>query len=253
MKAILIQSAMQAEIELLIRETRAVLDKSVAGYDFYKSFWNGCPVIISKTNLGMSNAAAATVIGINEYNPGVIINQGTAGAHSKKVHTGDIIIGKSAVNINSYEKPILKDGVDYKNWIHKTFTEDPEEIAPKYTCNDYLYNIFCNTKTPKKIKVHTGIIGSGDVWNKEFEFINHLNNTLGTLCEDMETASVYNIANRFKIAVIGIRVASNNEILGEEFDVTTSQNAQKFVIDTLDTIVNGCQKHYITGEYNEIK
>ena len=49
---------------------------------FYKGTINDYPVVVSVTEIGMTNAAVATTLGIENFNPIAIINQGTAGGTS---------------------------------------------------------------------------------------------------------------------------------------------------------------------------
>lgn len=53
--------------------------EKIGGWTFWKGTYNGYPMIISKTRMGMSNSAAATALAIERYKPIAIINQGTAG------------------------------------------------------------------------------------------------------------------------------------------------------------------------------
>ena len=238
MKAILIQGAMDIEINLFKSTFRAVLDKSIGGFEFYKAFLYGCPIIISKTNIGMSNASCATTIGIMEYDPAVIINQGIAGGYGN-VQTCDIVFGKNTVNINSFEKPAREEGIDYKSWVHTDFKEYDDNKDAKNTlqCNEELMEFFSKVHYASGV-MHKGKIGSGDVWNKETDFINFLQEKLGVLCEDMETAAVYNVANRFNVPVIGIRVISNNEILKEDYSLDAAKYCQRFILSCLEKSEN---------------
>lgn len=68
----------------------------------------------------------------------------------------------------------------------------------------------------------------GDVWNKEADRIFYLNQRYGILCEDMESVSVYTIANLYDIPVIGIKAVSNNEFLKEEYYKEVGIESQKF-------------------------
>ena len=77
-----------------------------------------------------------------------------------------------------------------------------------------------------------GVIGSGDIWNREADKILMLNREYGVLCEAMEGIAVYTVANNFKIPVIEIRVISNNEILNEKYDLI-----QKFTYDLIQKII----------------
>ena len=74
-----------------------------------------------------------------------------------------------------------------------------------------------------------GIIGSGDVWNAEKDRLLWLSENYQVICEDMETVGTYKIANQFKIPTIGIRILSDNLLLGESYDKTVGKIGQKFV------------------------
>lgn len=101
-RPILLQGAMETEIEYF-KEVISNLEKiELYGYDFYKGEIQGYPIIISKTKIGLIEASLATFIAITNFNPIAVINQGTAGACSKDLHTKDIVIGEKCININSY-------------------------------------------------------------------------------------------------------------------------------------------------------
>lgn len=77
-------------------------------------------------------------------------------------------------------------------------------------------------------KIHFGTIASGDIWNKNKKRITYLNQKYGALCEDMESVSVYTVANRYDIPVIAIKGISNNEILDEKYHYSVSKDMQEF-------------------------
>ena len=104
-KVILIQGAMNIEIEYLINQLKEKEKIAIAEYEFYKGTISNKTIIISKTLIGTINATIATSIGISRFKPDVIINQGIAGSHKKDIHIGDIVIGEKCCNINSYSMP----------------------------------------------------------------------------------------------------------------------------------------------------
>lgn len=228
MRPIIISGAMESEINHFLYKMGEFTLEEIAGYKFYIGKINNISVVISKTNIGMSNVASATSISILKYNPICIINQGTAGSHSRDVHRGDIVIGVNAVNINSFEK----DDMNYQTWKHADFSEHDSDSKSCFMADNTLVEIFKNIQTDKI--VHFGTIGAGDVWNKDIGFIDFLNSNFKTLCEDMESASFYNVCNRFNVPSIGIRVISNNEILGEEYDKNSS--CQEFIMSALANV-----------------
>lgn len=228
MRPILISGAMESEISILKEKLSAKLCKNISGFEFYQANFENYPIIISKTNIGISNSAIATTLGILEFDPVCVINQGTAGSHSRKVLRGDIVIGCKALNINSFEK----DSSDFTTWKHTNFSEYDDNSCDEFLACEKLCQILMNLDCKN---IHFGTIGSGDVWNKSTEFIDFLNEKYQTLCEDMETVSIYNVCNKFSLPVIGIRVISNNEILGQSYDKNAS--AEPVVISVLEKII----------------
>lgn len=89
---------------------------------------------------------------------------------------------------------------------------------------DFLKNNTNNT-------VYKGTLGSGDAFNREIDRINWISSTFDSLCEDMESIGVYLACQQFNVPCIGIRIISNNEIIGEELDEDQAIYLQKLLID----------------------
>ena len=208
-KPILIQGAMDIEIEWLLKEAINLEKITINNKDFYKGYINEIPVVISKTDIGTLNTAIATMAAIMEFKPLIIINQGIAGAHISDLHINDIVIGEKVANINTFDTEVkaFGEGSNSFDWSgHDWFplsidgNEDLIEVAKKI---EY-----------KNGKVYCGVIGSGDIWNKEVDRINWIHEKYETLCEDMESIATYTVCDNFNIPCIGIRIISNNEIIG---------------------------------------
>jgi len=72
-KPIIIQGALQSEIDFLL-EKFTVLEKIlIGGYVFYECMHKEYPVIVSKTKIGEISSAAATALAVQKYDP-VFIN-----------------------------------------------------------------------------------------------------------------------------------------------------------------------------------
>lgn len=193
------------------------------------------PVIISKTNVGLIESAISTYIGITNFNPRAVINQGTAGACSKDVHNYDIIIGEKCININSYiTKPRKEnDGTSALDWELLTFKDGKDELRELEPNEDLFDLAIKNKELYNKGKVICGTIGSGDVWDNEIDRIKWFNEKYNVLCEDMETISTYTVCNKLNVPVIGIRIISDNEITGEKYDKNIAVEAQRYVLKIL--------------------
>ena len=107
-KTILIQGALDIEIQYIINLLKNNKKIEVSGYEFYDGFIDNIRVVVSKTLVGTINATIATCIGITNFKPNIVINQGIAGAHTENLHVGDIVIGEKCCNINSYKMPCKK-------------------------------------------------------------------------------------------------------------------------------------------------
>ena len=227
---ILIQGAMDIEVEYLKEELKINESKIIAGYEFYVGNINNTQVIVSKTLIGTINATIATTIGITYFKPDIVINQGIAGAHKSDIHTGDIIIGEKCCNINSYSMPkkAKGDGSNSLEWEPNKRAKDVK------VANEDLTMLFYNSlKNNFNNKVYKGTLGSGDAFNREIDRIKWISSRFNTLCEDMESIGVYSACSQFDVPCIGIRIISNNEITGEELDEEQAINLQKMLLYVL--------------------
>ena len=86
-------------------------------------------------------------------------------------------------------------------------------------------------------QIYRGILGSGDVFNREIDRILWTNNLFQNDCEDMESIGVYSVCNKFHVPCVGIRIISNNEILLERLEETKATELQRILVDNLQHLV----------------
>lgn len=233
-KPILIQGAMEDEIALIKEKMNEIEEINLYGYVFYKGKIDECPVVLSKTQVGLMNVTAATVIGIINFLPRIIINQGVAGGITKEVHKGDFVIGESCININSFQTPYKGEGEGSNSldWELKTFKEGIDELVV-LRANTKLIEMAEEEAKKQKLSYVVGTMGSGDVWNAEKDRMLWLSEKYNILCEDMETIGAYQMGLKFNIPTIGIRVLSDNLLLGEEYDKKVGKIGQEFIYDLI--------------------
>lgn len=228
-KIILIQGAIEEELEYFLSILKEKEKKVIAGYEFYEGLLNTRKVVLSKTLVGTIHATTATTIGILNFHPNIVINQGIAGAHSENLHIGDIVIGERCANINAYKMPLKgkKEGSNPFEWKPNKRAKDIK-IA-----DSNLVSIFKKELSIGDNKVYKGILGSGDVFNREYDRICWIENTFHNLCEDMESIGVYSVCNEFEIPCIGIRIISNNELLQEEINKSVAIDLQRKLVSII--------------------
>lgn len=103
---ILVQGAMDIEVNTVISNLDYIKKQKYGSWIFFigniecKNGLNR--VIVSRTEQGLVNASAATVIGIEKYKPDIIIDHSTSGVHDINLHIGDIVLGTNIVNIGAF-------------------------------------------------------------------------------------------------------------------------------------------------------
>lgn len=232
-RPIMINAAMEdVEMNILkdtLEDLKIIEDKACT---FYEGKINNYPVVLCLTGVGMVNAAVATTVGIMKYNPRAIIVEGTAGGHSKDIHKYDIVVSTDVVNINSVKTPIKKqgEGIDVSEWELLSYKHGDDRFL-ELKADENLFEIAKKVAMEyKKGNVVFGRVGSGDIWNREVDRIIMLNERYNTLCEEMESFAIFQVAEKYNVPAISIRVISNNEILGEIYDRRSGHDSQEFTI-----------------------
>lgn len=232
MKTILIIAAMaDVELNYLKEKLEEIRIEKTNLCTFYIGKMFDKTVILCDAKVGLINAAAATTLAIEKYHPDYIINQGCAGGFGENVHKSDIVIGAECINITSMITKHRKvgQGCNLEDWELINFIAgEKDRIVPQKAGDELIELVKKHEHEYPYGKIHYGIIGSGDIWNKECDRLIYLNKKYGMLCEDMEGVAVYTIANQYGIPSIDIRVISDNEILNEEYERNISYKVQEF-------------------------
>ena len=241
-KPIIIQGALKSEIDILISNMDNIKKKVFNGFTFFEGTYNDYPIVISKTKIGEICSSIATTLGIINYNPILIINQGTAGAYDSKLKVNDFVIGENVYYISDFSTKSSKEIDEVNPWKKdKYLTKDNEIIS---------YNIDVNLLNyiKKKLKnfsqnIYYGTICSGDIWTKSTKTIMKNKNKYGGLCEAMEVSGCYFAANTMGSKIFSIRIISNNEINNETYNEDAGIICQKFVLNLLDSIIEDINKN----------
>lgn len=241
---ILIFGAMNVETEFMISKLKDTEKTEVAGYPFHKGTIGDKEIIICRTFTGMENSAAATAIGILTFKPDCIISQGTAGGHNPKLHQNDIVVADRLINISSFqtERYGKGEGSHPEKWkmmewdLFDGAKQSGSDIATSLHSDKKLMELALSTEYNEG-RLVMGTISSSDNWNREMDRINHLVEEYGSDCEEMESYAATQIAERFKVPIITIRIISNSEQHpAEEYDRNIGITCQKFVLDFIEKL-----------------
>lgn len=236
MKILIIAAMADVELNYLIENLKDCEIEKNNICTFYEGKLFEKDIILCDSKVGLISASATTTLAIEKYHPDYIIDQGCAGGFAINVHKGDIVVGTECINITSILTKFKEKGKGYSldDWeLINYLAGEKDRLVPQKAGKKLIDIIKNNEKIYKAGKIHYGVIGSGDIWNKECDRIIYLNKKYGILCEDMEGIAVYTIANQYGIPAIDIRVISDNELLKEPYDRSISLKAQKFTMNLL--------------------
>lgn len=238
-KPILIQVAMEVECQELLTNLNDIIKKEIKGYQFYEGTKKEYPIVICLSKVGLIQASAAVTVAIQYYNPIAVINIGIAGATTKKIHTKDIVIGESCININSYQTPKAKEkeGSNPNNWELLTFLSGAKDKLIIQNANTTLINLTKEMPIAESNKIYFGRIGSGDAWNREADRLLFLNEKYTILCEDMEAIAIYTLANQWNIPVISLKMISDNTLIGEEYNRQVGTDIQIYTLLYIEKLI----------------
>ena len=240
-RPIVVIGALNSEIKYLVEMLESCDIETRSIYKFYKGYIKNYPVVIAKSEVGLVNASSCLTLAIEMYNPLCIVNAGTAGGIIENRHKKDIIIAKECFNIISSKTPYkeLGEGSNSCEWDLMTFTDGGDDEKRLYKTNRKLVEIALSQKDRYEHgNVYTGVVGSADVWNREKDKLKYLSEKHNVSCEDMELVAVYAVAQNYNIPAIGIKIMSDNELLGEEYEPAVGSFVQEYTYEYLKELVD---------------
>jgi adenosylhomocysteine nucleosidase len=244
---ILVQGAMASETDRLVAHIDNARAEQIGGWRFWVGTVDGYPVVVSRTNKGMSNAAAATAIAVERFHPRAIVNQGTAGGHDPALHVYDIVLGTRALNVGAFRAMFRErgDGSRPLEWVPLDLTADGSAINPNaphtpasFEADAALLALAKQASSGyTRGRVVDGVIGSSDMWIDELDRVALLHDVFGTSVEEMETASAAQVASGYRIPFIGVRVLSDNITNHSTYDSKTGEACQDFVHSVVQSYI----------------
>jgi purine-nucleoside phosphorylase len=173
----------------LVNETRGMLG--------YTGTWNGNPVTIQGSGMGMPSLSIYVNELIRDYGAKTLIRIGSCGGMQDHVHVRDVIVAMSASSINTPSTGIFREF----------------NFAP---CADWsLLEAAVKAAKAKGTKTHVGGIYSSDVFYDERADLNEQMVRHGILGVEMEAAELYILAARYGRRALAVLTVSDHLTTGE--------------------------------------
>ena len=238
---ILVQGAERLEVRELLAALGPTPEKATFG-PF--SFWLGKigphRVAVQLTGQGLLNCTAATVLGIEEYHPRLIVNQGTSGAQAPYLTLHDIIVGARALDYGNFSTAARRAGEGSRPLAWTPLPQrlrDPAtgrlvDYADGFRGDAQALAVALRTRNPMG-RVFAGTIGSAHEINLELDRVRWSNRTFGMDVEEMESGHVAAIAHAYGIRYIAFRVVSDAPYEGVPFYPLAARATGLFTLNFL--------------------
>jgi purine-nucleoside phosphorylase len=178
----------------LVNEVRGMLG--------YTGTWQGHPVTIHGSGMGMPSLSIYANELIRDYGAKTLIRIGSCGGMQQAVKIRDVILAMTASSISTPSTGIFKELC----------------FAP---CADYgLLRAAADVATAKGVALHVGGIYSSDVFYDERPDLNEQMTRHGVLGVEMEAAELYNLAARYGVRALAVLTVSDHLLTGEALPVS---------------------------------
>ena len=235
---LLVQGAIEPELTPLLAALQGKQEVHIAAWTFWTGRIGAKSIVISRTEVGPINAAAATALGIERFQPAAIINQGMAGAINPDLGLWDIVIGEKTTDYGAFsaQHGSLGAGIDPAHWtplIHRLRVDGVKLTAfPNFPGDTQLMAAALAVKYHRG-GVRKGNIGSAFQYNRELDRIQWMRKTYGIDTEDMESAFSAGVATGAKVPFLAVRIVSDSEWSHPTLERIAGEYCAQFTVDLI--------------------
>ena len=198
-------SAMDNEIDLLLKEAAIDHVDSVGGFDFHVGTLCDQPVVIVKSGIGKALAASGTTALLSNYNISKVIFTGIAGGVGDETQVLDEVIATKLVQ-HDYGT-MTNDGFV---WTDGNTGEEVGDDGYFY-CDQDLVGLAYDAavKVMGEDHVFKGTIATGDQFIASEEYVETLQEKFDAIACEMEGASIAAVCTQFGKPFVVIRAMSD--------------------------------------------
>lgn len=181
--------------ETFLKDVRLV--NEVRGMLGFTGTWNGHPVTIQGSGMGMPSLSIYVNELIRDFGAKTLIRIGSCGGMQEKVKIRDVILAMTATTLSTPSRGIFKE----------------VNFAP---CADWsLLQAAANAAASRDLAPHVGGIYSSDVFYDERPDLNEQMVRHGILGVEMEAAELYTLAARYDCRALAVLTVSDHLQTGE--------------------------------------
>lgn len=238
---ILVQGAEKLEVREIIAALKPAPKKiSIGPFSFWRGKIGIHQVAVSLTGQGLLNCTTATLLGVEEFQPTLIVNQGTSGAQKPNFKVHDIIVGRRALDYGNFITPVRRVGEGSKplDWspVPQRLRLPPTGGLQSYPDGfpGDVAAIEVAMRTENSLgRVVAGVIGSAHEVNLELDRVRWSARTFDMDVEEMESGHAAAIAHACGIRYVAFRVVSDAPYEGVPFHAEAARATGLFTVSFL--------------------
>jgi adenosylhomocysteine nucleosidase len=240
---ILVQGAEKLEIGMIREALTDARKVEVGPFSFWVGKVGPHKVAVSLTGQGLINCTASTVLGIEEFSPKLIVNQGTSGAQAPYLGLHDIIVGRRALDYGNFVTPVRAAGAgsDALTWtplaqkIRKGAGGELIAFPKGFEGDAVCIEVAMRTRNPMG-NLYAGVIGSAHEINLELDRVKWSRDTFGMDVEEMESGHVAALAHAYGVRYVAFRVVSDAPYDGVPFYALAGRAGALFTVNFLKNL-----------------
>ncbi|USD41649.1 5'-methylthioadenosine/S-adenosylhomocysteine nucleosidase [Vibrio sp. SCSIO 43135] len=223
--------AMEQEVKILKQAIENCETVNKAGCTFFAGQLNGVEVVLLQSGIGKVAAAVGTTILLDEYQPDLVINTGSAGGFDSSLNLGDVVI---STEVRHHDADVTAFGYEMGQMAGQpaAFIADSKlmDVAEKAL-----------TLMEDKHAVR-GLICTGDAFVCTAERQDFIRKHFPTvIAVEMEASAIAQACHQFNVPFVVVRAISDvadkeSPMSFEEFLPLAAQSSSEMVIKMVDIL-----------------
>ncbi|MBO1197994.1 5'-methylthioadenosine/S-adenosylhomocysteine nucleosidase [Staphylococcus simiae] len=190
--------AMEEEVTILKNKLNDVSEITIAHVKFYSGILNDKEVVITQSGIGKVNAAISTTLLINNFQPELIINTGSAGALDESLAVGDVLISSQ---VKYHDADATAFGYDYGQI---------PQMPLAYQADQTLIELVSTVVEEQQLTAKHGEMVSGDSFIGSVEQRQRIKATFPhAMAVEMEATAIGQTCYQFNIPFVVVRAVSD--------------------------------------------
>ena len=217
--------AMEEEVELLRQSLADPSTEMIANCEFTTGTCEGQEIVLLKSGIGKVNAAMSTALLLNNYQPDIVINTGSAGGFDESLEVGSVVISDE---VRHHDADATAFGYEMGQipQMPAAFLANPELIELAQAAAEEL------SEQPAAV----GLVATGDSFMSDAGRVEAVRKFFPEMkAAEMEAAAVAQVCYQFDVPFVVIRALSDiagkeSHISFDEFLRTAAKNSTAIVL-----------------------